>query len=514
MLMLPLFIGILQSCTPEVGSIDGTITNQNGNAVNQATIELLPIGLKTVTTNNGHFEFNDLEEGNYVAYVTKEGYIDLTSNVIVVKAGQRSNVTLQLIEETPSIKIADENGQEISTLDFGKEATKTTQSFYILNEGTKSLEWNITYSTEWINSISKSNGNLSNGKKELVEITIDRSKLSVGENTATLNVSSNAGNKSLNLLATYEKIEPTTGHIQGNIINKKTNIAIPQANIELLPNGLKTFTNNDGHFEFNDLEPGNYIINVTKDGYTSISSNNIIVTAGQTTTISLQMDELLPALKIVDDNNQEIDTLALGKEDYEIVCNFYVWNEGLGSLEWNVISSANWIKSISIESGVLAANAKQAVVVTINRELLENGENTTILYITSNGGNKSLVIKVVEENYNKLPTFVHEGVTYRVLPTLEKKYTFYSAQSACGAVTYDGYTTWIVPTIQMCETMYNSGVPGFVDGFYWSSTYAQANSTSYRFMYYYNFLYGTKYNERETNIDDVTLLVRCVRKEN
>ena len=506
MLMLPLFVGILQSCTREVGSIDGTITNQTGNAVNQATIELLPIGLKTVTTNDGHFEFNDLEQGNYVIHVTKEGYTDLTSNVIVVKAGQISNITLQLIEEAPSIKIADENGQEISTLDFGKEASKTTQSFYILNEGTKSLEWNITYSTEWIKSISQANGNLSNGGKQLVEITIDRSKLSVGENTATLSISSNAGNKSLNLLATHEKIEPTTGHIHGNIVNQKTNIAIPQVNVELLPNGLKTFTNNDGHFEFKDLEPGDYTINVTKDGYTPISSNKITVTAGQTTTINLQMNESLPALKIVNDKNQEIDTLFLGKEDYDIVSTFYVWNEGLGSLEWNIISSSNWIKSISQESGVLAANAKQSVVVTINRELLENGKNTTVLYITSNGGNKSLVINAIEENYNKLPTFVHEGATYRVHPTLDDTYTFYAAQSACGSITYDGHSGWFVPSIKMCQTMYDASVPDFTKRYYWSSTVA--NNTNSKF-YYFDFFTG-----KSSYDPDTQYYVRCVRKEN
>ena len=512
-----IFMGVYQSCTPKVesGGIHGTITNEStGKAVDQATVELLPNGVKTFTDPEGNFEFTELLAGNYVVNVKKSGYKDASSEVIVVKEGMLSNVNIKLTEYMPSLKIVNADNQEITILDYGKDQNEISRSFNILNDGSAPLEWNITFTATWIKSISKASGELSANSKQPVEIIIDRTKLNEGENTSTLNISSNGGTVSLTISATYEDNAAKLGNIHGVLTNQSTGSVIAQANIELLPNGLKTFSNAEGKFEFTELEPGNYTLRITKDGYVDLLSENIVVAAGQVTDLQLQMQEATPSLKITDENNKVLDTLSLGKEDYEIVCSFYIQNDGLGLLEWNIISSASWIKSISKESGSLTANAKESVVVTIDRETLENGENTTILYITSNGGNKSLVIKAIEEDYNKLPTFVFEGSTYRVLPTLEKKYTFYSAQSACGAVTYDGYTTWIVPTIQMCETMYNSGVPGFVDGFYWSSTYAQANSTSYRFMYYYNFLYGTKYNERETNIDDATLLVRCVRKEN
>ena len=504
-----IFMGVYQSCTPKVesGGIHGTITNEStGKAVDQATVELLPNGVKTFTDPEGNFEFTELLAGNYVVNVKKSGYKDASSEVIVVKEGMLSNVNIKLTEYMPSLKIVNADNQEITILDYGKDQNEISHSFNILNDGSAPLEWNITFTATWIKSISKASGELSANSKQPVEIIIDRTKLNEGENTSTLNISSNGGTVSLTISATYEDNAAKLGNIHGVLTNQSTGSVIAQANIELLPNGLKTFSNAEGKFEFTELEQGNYTLRITKDGYVDLLSENILVNAGRVTDLQLQMQEATPSLKIIDENNQVLDTLSLGKEDYEIVCSFYIQNDGLGSLEWNVISSANWVKSISIESGVLAANAKQAVVVTINRELLENGENTTILYITSNGGNKSLVIKVVEENYNKLPTFVHEGVTYRVHPTLDDTYTFYGAQSACGAITYDGHSGWLVPSIKMCQTMYDASVPDFTKRYYWSSTVA--NNTNSKF-YYFDFFTGKSYYDPDTQY-----YVRCVRKEN
>ncbi len=510
LLVASLFMGVYQSCTPKVesGGIHGTITSEStGKAVDQANVELLPNGVKTFTDPEGNFEFTELLAGNYVVNVKKSGYKDASSEVIVVKEGMLSNVNIKLTEYMPSLKIVNADNQEITILDYGKDQNEISRSFNILNDGSAPLEWNITFTATWIKSISKASGELSANSKQPVEIIIDRTKLNEGENTSTLNISSNGGTVSLTISATYEDNAAKLGNIHGVLTNQSTGSVIAQANIELLPHGLKTFSNADGKFEFTELEPGNYTLRITKDGFVDLSSENIVVTAGQVTNLQLQMQEATPSLKIIDENNQVLDTLSLGKEDYEIVCSFYIQNDGLGLLEWNIISSASWIKSISKESGSLTANAKESVVVTIDRETLENGENTTILYITSNGGNKSLVIKVIEEDYNKLPTFVFEGATYRVSPNMKNGYNWNAAKSACNLLVYDNQTGWILPSLSMCKEMYNYGVTGFTNRWYWSSS--SANNTDTK-AWYYDFSYGT--SKYDTTAESYS--VRCVRREN
>ena len=78
------------------GAIYGVITDKaTGEPIKAAGVELQPIGLRTVTGNEGQFEFSDLRPGTYKLYVIKTGYADLLSNEIVVKSGQTVRFDMQ-----------------------------------------------------------------------------------------------------------------------------------------------------------------------------------------------------------------------------------------------------------------------------------------------------------------------------------------------------------------------------------------------------------------------------------
>ncbi|MBQ3759763.1 MAG: hypothetical protein II876_09950, partial [Synergistaceae bacterium] len=64
--------------------------------------------------------------------------------------------------------------------------------------------------------------------------------------------------------------------------------------------------------------------------------------------------------------------------------------------------SADWITSLSKESGELKEGGTQGVIVNIDRSLLESGENVTTIHVTSNDGNKQLTVKAT--NATVLPT--------------------------------------------------------------------------------------------------------------
>ena len=180
------------------GTIYGVVTDKaTGEPVKSAGVELSPVGLKTITGTEGQFEFTELVPGNYTLLVTKTGYMDYASNTIEVKPGQTAQGDVQLEKLPAALKIVNDKGLEIDELDFGAEESVLTRSFGIFNDSPESLEWLITENCEWITSISKVTGTLQPGKQQPVSITIDREKLSGGENTYILNITSDNGNKEL-----------------------------------------------------------------------------------------------------------------------------------------------------------------------------------------------------------------------------------------------------------------------------------------------------------------------------
>ena len=179
-----LFGGLYYSCVPEElpGSIYGTVVDKaTGEPIKSAGVELSPSGLKTVTGSEGQFEFTELDPGKYTLLITKTGYIDGVSHTIEVKPGQQAKGDVQIEKLPPALKVVNDNREEISILDFGSAEDDVARSFSIFNDGTESLEWELTATADWIKSISKTEGVLSEGATQSLIVTIDRDKLNIGE---------------------------------------------------------------------------------------------------------------------------------------------------------------------------------------------------------------------------------------------------------------------------------------------------------------------------------------------
>ena len=207
LVVIVLFGGLYYSCVPEElpGSIYGTVVDKaTGEPIKSAGVELSPSGLKTVTGSEGQFEFTELTPGKYTLIITKTGYLDGVSGTIEVKPGQQAKGDVQIEKLPPALKVVDDNREEISILDFGSAIDDVARSFSIFNDGTESLEWQITATADWIKSISKTEGVLSEGATQSLIITIDRVKLSSGENKTTVHITSNSGSKQLVVIATND----------------------------------------------------------------------------------------------------------------------------------------------------------------------------------------------------------------------------------------------------------------------------------------------------------------------
>ena len=184
------------------GSIAGIVTDKaTGEPIKNAGVELKPSGKNTVTGSDGQFEFVEIELGEYTLVATKTGYNDGESSKITVSAGQTAHCDIQMEKLPPALKVTDDAGNEISEIDFGEETDVRMKPFSIFNNGTQTLEWEISWTAEWIEEISKTSGTLNAGATQSLNMKIDRSLLQSGMNTTTVSITSNDGSKQLTIKA-------------------------------------------------------------------------------------------------------------------------------------------------------------------------------------------------------------------------------------------------------------------------------------------------------------------------
>ena len=97
---LAIICGILMLATAgcTTGVIRGTVVDQFGHPIENATVQTLPPTHSILTTNDG-FIFNNVEDGEYSLIVSKEGYRGGSAYVEVRgKKITYANVVLQKVE--------------------------------------------------------------------------------------------------------------------------------------------------------------------------------------------------------------------------------------------------------------------------------------------------------------------------------------------------------------------------------------------------------------------------------
>jgi len=220
-----LVCGIYQACVPDVelpGSIYGVVADKaTGEPIKSAGVTLNPNGATTVTGSDGCFEFTGLAQGGYAVVIAKTDYKEYTSGMITVETGQTTHVDVQLEKLPPSLRVVNNDNEDIDVLDFGAQKSDISRSFNIFNDGESSLEWEITYTADWIKSVSKTSGILRAGATQALVVIIDRGKLSGGENTTTFHITSDNGSKQL-LIRAYGDTKPVLNMIDVLNITKTT----------------------------------------------------------------------------------------------------------------------------------------------------------------------------------------------------------------------------------------------------------------------------------------------------
>lgn len=254
----------------QYGSLYGIITDKtSGDPIRSAGVELMPIGLKTITGDDGLFEFPDVNIGTYNLFVTKSGYKDYKSNDIIVDGAKDKPVNIQIEKQLQALTVVDDNGRSINSVDFGDDENQTIRSSNIFNNSDEPLEWSIEYDCGWIKSFSKEEGILSVNATRIITCSIDRDKLNNGNNSTDIYIISNNGSKKLAIKAGKTTLVTFSGYVYD-----QDSIPIYGANVYLKSNSNnKSVTDANGYYELT----ANIKYNVTYQIEVSATSYNSLV---------------------------------------------------------------------------------------------------------------------------------------------------------------------------------------------------------------------------------------------
>ncbi len=197
---------------------------------------------------------------------------------------------------------------------------------------------------------------------------------------------------SMTLLTSCEdEIKVTTGDIIGNVSDQTTGEPVPTANVKLEPSGRSVVTGRDGNFQFSQIEgDSSYTVSITKEGYNS-ASRNVRVVPGQTAEVNFTI-ERIPAVVTVDR-----DVLDFGDGSDVNTLSFNIVNAGYEDLEWTIEYDCPWIKQVKDDRGVLKHGKTQTIVIFIDREKLNDGDNRTIVVVKSSNGSSELTVTAIGE---------------------------------------------------------------------------------------------------------------------
>ncbi len=227
-----------------------------------------------------------------------------------------------------------------------------------------------------------------------------------------------------------KKEEVPLGSLYGTVNEKVTGNAIANVSVELIKSDEKSgesiITDDDGAFEFRNIEEGVYNLHFRKTGYESVTKEGIAVKGGTTgKPIFVQIEKLPPSFRIIDDSGEDIKEIYFGYEPEDNMRTFTILNDGKDKFEWFIPAEGRpkWIKTISPSEGELRSGKSQSVLVVIDRYALKEGNNeATIIVQTNNNVGKEIKVTALAYDAPVINLYEPTDVAYENV-TLEASVT-------------------------------------------------------------------------------------------
>ena len=127
-----------------------------------------------------------------------------------------------------------------------------------------------------------------------------------------------------------DPITPTTttkGTIKGKIFNQTSGNGILEAIVVTQPATVTVTSDSVGNYSIPNIEPGNYILNATKDGYfpNSVDAN---VSAGETTTINISLANIPVTIASFTYTGQTVTPATITFQNTSQNADTYLWDFG------------------------------------------------------------------------------------------------------------------------------------------------------------------------------------------
>ena len=195
----------------------------------------------------------------------------------------------------------------------------------------------------------------------------------------------------------------TTGGIYGTVLDKEDGEPIRNAEISLSPGGKTTVVGSNGTYEFIDLEPRLYTVNVTADGY-DYNSKTAKVVSGESTACDFHLT------KTVVNQELEITPTALHFGTTQDQLSVSITNKGTEETSWSLNLGSNAWLSASPTSGNIAAGKTQTIVFSVNRTSMTKDESA-VVGLSAFGNSYPLTIscEINKGKLNVTPTVLDFG---------------------------------------------------------------------------------------------------------
>lgn len=421
-LLLLISLGLItfnQSCKEppveaEPGAINGFVKDKDsGEPIENVEVLLMPVEKIVTTKSDGYFEFKDLEVGDYSLAASKTGYKDyIDENTVSVKSLEIISRDVVMERLQLSLALVDDEGDEMSELSFGNLNTDVIRSFNILNNGEATLSYKIDNTASWIVDVTESEGVLQADSLTKVEVTIDRDKLSIGENTASLRITSDEiemvlsvkAYKSVNII-TLDAADITTNsavlrgsiNLDGKSITEKGFVVYTDENsvteYDVAGNEIGEFS-----CQISELEDGAeyyykaYMIVADETFYGEEKSfatlEEIVITIPEVVTVSVTE---------VTENTAILTGEVVSDGGAEVVKRGFIWNDhydGEGSIEDFIVEVGSGVGVFTYQLTGLQQNTEYYFLAyAINSEGEALGQN---IYFTTLEGEEDNIINGYE----------------------------------------------------------------------------------------------------------------------
>ena len=184
---------------------------------------------------------------------------------------------------------------------------------------------------------------------------------------------------------------PGFGSIYGLVTNANTGQPVYGATVTLSPGNFSTTTGSDGRYEFVDLEPGQYKIQVQATDYQA-NSSQIQVNAGSQAIGDIAITPVGEITGI------QLSTSVMNFDTNYSELTFTLRNIGnTGTVSWYISGiNVSWL-TISPQQGETAMGKSSEIKVMIDRSNITSSQSTSFI-VNAAGGSQSIVVLVSTES--------------------------------------------------------------------------------------------------------------------